>query len=95
MRPIRGDPPILPWWYWFTPDLTFLKGEVLLQLDRPEEAARQFDIMRPLEKYAAPRIRRLAQIEERRGEKSKAIKHYERFIEMWKDCDRELRPQVD
>src|SRR5262249_31974906 len=95
LEQIRGDALLLPWWYWFTQDLTYLKGEILLQLGRPDDAARQFDIMRRVEKYAAPRFRRLAQIEERRGEKSKAIKYYKRFIDRWKDCDPELRAQVD
>ena len=45
--------------------------------------------------YLAPRMRRLGQIEERRGNKQKAIAYYERFVELWRDCDPELRPQVD
>ena len=43
----------------------------------------------------APRARRLAQIYERRGDKAKAIAQYERFIELWSECDPDLRPQVD
>ena len=38
---------------------------------------------------------RRSEIYERLGEPEKAIEHYARFIEMWKDCDQELRPMVD
>jgi hypothetical protein len=37
----------------------------------------------------------LAQIYERRGDRAKAAEHYGQFIELWKDCDPELRPLVE
>ena len=30
----------------------------------------------------------------RRGERTKARDNYTRFVELWKDCDTDLRPQV-
>ena len=38
--------------------------------------------------------RRLGELYERRGEREKAEVYYSRFVELWKDCDPELRPQV-
>jgi hypothetical protein len=38
---------------------------------------------------------RLRQIYERLGEPAKAADHYRRFLGLWKDCDPELRSQVE
>jgi serine/threonine-protein kinase len=38
--------------------------------------------------------RRLGELYRRRGEMEKARVYYNRFVELWKDCDPELRPQV-
>jgi tetratricopeptide (TPR) repeat protein len=38
--------------------------------------------------------RRLAELYQRLGERDKAQDYYSRFIELWQDCDPELRPQV-
>jgi tetratricopeptide (TPR) repeat protein len=37
---------------------------------------------------------RLGELYERLGEREKASEYYSRFIELWKDCDPELRPRV-
>ena len=44
--------------------------------------------------YLAPSHLRQAQIHERRGERALAAQHYARFVELWRDCDPELRPLV-
>lgn len=44
--------------------------------------------------YLAPSHLRRAQIHERRGERALAARHYARFVELWRDCDPELRPLV-
>jgi tetratricopeptide (TPR) repeat protein len=38
--------------------------------------------------------RRLGELYKRRDEREKARDSYTRFIELWKNCDPELRPQV-
>jgi tetratricopeptide (TPR) repeat protein len=38
--------------------------------------------------------RRLGELYEKRGEWEKAKRYYTRFVELWKDCDPELRPQL-
>jgi tetratricopeptide (TPR) repeat protein len=43
----------------------------------------------------APLYRRLGELHEQRGEREKAAHYYTRFVDLWKDCDPELRPQVD
>jgi len=45
--------------------------------------------------YIAPAHLRQAQIHERLGHRDQAIYHYREFVDLWKDCDAELRPQVD
>ena len=95
LEKIRGQVPLQPYWYWFSPRVTYLKGEVLLQLGREEEAAKQFEIMRNWDAFMVPRYWRLAQIEDRRGNKEKAIWYWKRVVEFWKDCDPELRPKLE
>jgi tetratricopeptide (TPR) repeat protein len=43
----------------------------------------------------APSHLRRAEIYERLGERDAARRHYARFIELWANCDPELRSQVD
>jgi len=76
----------------------YAHAEMLFLLGRHEEAERWFLADEPFvsgEQYMAPRFRRLAQIAERRGDRGKAIEYYERFVDLWSECDPDLRPQVD
>jgi len=42
-----------------------------------------------------PRIyQRLGELYEQRGDRAKAMDYYGRFVDLWKDCDPELRPAV-
>ena len=43
----------------------------------------------------APAHKRLGELYELRGDRERARRHYGRFIELWKNCDPELRPQVE
>jgi eukaryotic-like serine/threonine-protein kinase len=38
--------------------------------------------------------KRLGQLYEARGERAKAVHYYTRFVDLWRDCDPALRPQV-
>jgi hypothetical protein len=38
--------------------------------------------------------RRLSELYQQRGEAEKAPVYYNRFVELWKNCDPKLRPQV-
>jgi tetratricopeptide (TPR) repeat protein len=42
----------------------------------------------------APSHERLGQLYESKGNTAKAIEHYAKFIEMWKNADPELQPRV-
>ena len=43
----------------------------------------------------APAHKRLGELYERRGDRDRARAHYARFVELWRECDPELRPAVD
>jgi tetratricopeptide (TPR) repeat protein len=72
----------------------FARAELLHELGRDEEAIPWYRIFVYDLLYTAPAHLRLAQIYERRGERQKAIEHYSRFVDLWKDCDPELQPMV-
>ena len=42
----------------------------------------------------APTHKRLGELYEQRGDSARAKDHYTRFVELWRDCDPELRPAV-
>jgi len=81
--------------YAFASEVSYMKGQALFRLGRLDEAADEFLPVRFLDKLAGPRFRRLGQIEDKRGNREQAIKWYARFVDLWQDCDPELRPQVD
>ncbi len=73
----------------------FLRAELLDTLGRREEALESYRaIADELFHSGAPAQLRMAEIYDQHGEREKAKEHYGRFIELWKDCDAELRPLV-
>ncbi|HWE25023.1 MAG TPA: protein kinase [Myxococcales bacterium] len=97
---IRGEVPItVDWWWWSVgwAPVTYAHGEALMALGRYEDAERWFLVNTRLgpHTFVAPRLRRLGQIAQKRGDRQKAISYYERFVELWSGCDPELRPQVE
>jgi len=77
----------------------FLFGESLAALGRRTEAIRWFatfpepaayDLI-----YLAPTHLRRARLFDQLGDRAAATRHYARFVELWLDCDPELRPLVD
>jgi DNA-binding SARP family transcriptional activator/TolB-like protein len=89
------------WWFssfYTAPQERYLRAGLLAELGRHEEALRWYETlgqraMGPM--YLAPSHLRQAEIYERLGEREKAVHHYERFIELWKDSDPELQPRVE
>jgi thiaminase len=45
--------------------------------------------------YLAVSYLRRAEIHDRLGENAQAAEHYTEFIDLWSDCDPELRPMVE
>ncbi len=41
-----------------------------------------------------PSLRRLGELYEARGDRGKAVEYYARFVDLWKDADPELQPQI-
>ncbi len=76
----------------------YLTGEVLRELGRDEEALIWYEALgwRPYDlAYRVPAHLRQGEIYERLGDHEAAAHHYTRVIELWKDCDPELRPLVE
>ncbi len=77
----------------------YLRGELLREIGRDREALAWYASTSQTQvdqlAYLAPAHLRQAEIYEKLGEKQKAAEHYRRFVELWKECDPELRPLVD
>ena len=74
----------------------FTRAELLGAVGREQEALRAYrNIADFLYHSGAPAHFRLAEIYQRRGERQNAAEHYARFIELWQDCDPELRPLAE
>jgi class 3 adenylate cyclase/tetratricopeptide (TPR) repeat protein len=76
----------------------YLHAELLHAVGRDQDAMPWY---RSLEEsmiydraYLAPSHLRRAEIYEKLGDRDKAVFHYSRFLETWKDCDAELRGRV-
>ena len=77
----------------------YLRGEILSQMGRPRDAlawyAASGETMVDQIAYLAPAHLRQAEMYERLGEPQQAREHYRKFVQLWQDCDPELRPMVD
>ncbi|RMF60753.1 MAG: hypothetical protein D6743_14550 [Calditrichaeota bacterium] len=76
----------------------YMRAELLKSLGRYEEALRWYQslgIGRAFEFVYLPVSHfKQAEVYEKLGQNEKAIENYGKFIEMWKDCDPELRSVV-
>jgi tetratricopeptide (TPR) repeat protein len=77
----------------------YLRAEILRTAGRQEEALRWYEALHDGyfhwgAIYLGPSHLRRAEIHERRGDRERAVEHYARFIELWKDSDPELRPRL-
>ena len=76
----------------------FLRGDALNGAGRLDEAYAWFSSFSEHSPwgrlYEAPSHLRRAQIAERLGRKADAVRHYTRFVALWKDADPEFQPMV-
>lgn len=75
----------------------WLRADVLSSLGRDDEALRLFaplGFMWGDAGMLAAKHLRMAEIHDRRGRREQAVMHYERFVQMWRECDPELRGLV-
>jgi tetratricopeptide (TPR) repeat protein len=74
----------------------FLRAELLEQVGRQEDALRWYESIaqRAIYElvYLAPAELRQAVIHDRLGNRTEALRHYRRLVELWRDCDPALRP---
>jgi tetratricopeptide (TPR) repeat protein len=77
----------------------YLRAMLLEEVGRLEEAILWYGSVEQISMYdlvfLAPAHLRRAEIYERRGQLDRAAGHYQRFVELWSNCDPELRPLVD
>jgi tetratricopeptide (TPR) repeat protein len=76
----------------------YLRAELLRAVGRDQDALPWYASLEESMLYdraylALSHLRR-AEIYEKLDDREKAVFHYSRFVERWKDCDEELRPQV-
>lgn len=79
----------------------YVRGEVLYDEGRYEDALPWFESLNTgvddnhVWLYIAPAQLRIGGIHERLGNITEATEHYRRFLELWRDCDPELRPRLE
>ncbi|HEY3175966.1 MAG TPA: protein kinase [Candidatus Polarisedimenticolia bacterium] len=77
----------------------FTMADLMGRLGRREEAIRWYGSFTECsigdQVHVAPSHLRRAGIYEENGRPREALRHYARFIELWRECDPELRPHVD
>jgi tetratricopeptide (TPR) repeat protein len=72
----------------------FARAELLYELGRHGDALPWYRALSHDFLHTGPAHLRMAQIHERRGARQDAIKHYSRFLELWRDSDPTLQPLV-
>jgi len=72
----------------------FARAELLYQLGHEDEALPWYRSLAYELLYTGPAELRQAQIYEHRGDRQRALEHYTRFIQLWRECDPALQPLV-
>jgi DNA-binding SARP family transcriptional activator/tetratricopeptide (TPR) repeat protein len=72
----------------------FARPELLYQLGREDEALPWYRSLAYDVLYTGPAELRQGQIYEHKGDRRRAIEHYSRFLELWRDSDPALQPLV-
>ncbi|MEJ7811916.1 MAG: protein kinase [Gemmatimonadaceae bacterium] len=94
---IPYDPPLASPFYSRARE-RWMRASLLDALHRDDDACRWYASFAGHSVYdllfLAPSHLRRAELHERRGEAVRATEHYERFAELWRDCDPELRALV-
>ncbi len=77
----------------------FMRAMLLENAGRLEEALQWYSSLGQVSAqgyvYLAPKHLKMGEIYERLGEAEKAAENYQRFVELWQDCDPEYRSSVD
>jgi DNA-binding SARP family transcriptional activator/TolB-like protein len=72
----------------------FARPELLYELGREDEALPWYRSLAYDLLYTGPAELRQAQIYAHKGDRRRAIEHYSRFVELWRESDPELQPMV-
>jgi hypothetical protein len=77
----------------------WLRAELNRELGNDAEALRWYAAVPDPTGYDIPYLPgselRRAEIHDRRGERAEAIRHYQRFIDLWRHADARLQPEVE
>jgi tetratricopeptide (TPR) repeat protein len=77
----------------------YFRGELLARLGRDDEALGWFHSIAERASYElvylGPAYLRQAEIYDRRGDHREALRHYQQFIDLWRDADPELQGMVE
>jgi len=103
LRALEAAPRVVPFnrrnasWAFVQPQERFLRAELLSELARPEDALRWYQSVHywPKSVLAGPSHLRQGEIHDLLGRPEQAIEQYRRFVDLWRDCDPDLRPLVE
>jgi tetratricopeptide (TPR) repeat protein len=102
LRALEAAPREVPFsrqteWAFTEPQERYLRAEILNRLGRTADALWWYQSIHysPESVLAGPSHLRQAEMHERLGQRKQAAEQYRRFIELWRDCDEELRPRVE
>ncbi len=86
-------------YFYPSPEDRYLRAEILRRLGRDEEALRWYATIQDITPYDVHYYAMAhcmsAETYERLGDPTRAARHYEEYLELWRDADLELRPVVD
>jgi tetratricopeptide (TPR) repeat protein len=98
LRALEAPPRTVPFlrkneWVFTQPHERYLRAEILNRLGRYADALAWYQSVHSV--LAGPSSLRQAEMHERLGQRQQAAEQYRRFIDLWRDCDEELRPLVE
>ena len=73
----------------------YRQADVLARLGQNDEALRRFESLEVYPDYRAATYLRRGEIFESLGQRDSAVAHYARFVDLWRNADREYQPLVE
>lgn len=92
---MMNAPNLGSFWHWYRDMDRYFLASLIQDRGGEEEALRIYGSLYWTPWLEALGYLRSARLHERRGERENALRDYARFVELWKDADPHLQPQVE